>query len=245
MTSGVYIRTDLHKQHMSEAQLGEKNYMYGKHHTEEAKQKNRESNLGKTRSEKTKQKISEAALGRIPTEAMIEGYKKQSIKITEIMNRPETKSKQSKYMKKAHNEKKYENSYKSIERNQKISEARIKYYKEHPGCVAGENNPNYGKGLLGAKNGMWKDGISFEPYSFEFNDILKQQIRERDEFTCQLCWEEENGKKLSIHHIDYNKMNCNPNNLITLCRGCNSKVNANRPEWSNFFSVNLAQRGLL
>ena len=36
--------------------------------------------------------------------------------------------------------------------------------------------------------------------------------------------------KLCIHHINYNKKDCKPKNLITLCKSCNSKANYDR-EW--------------
>jgi len=38
-----------------------------------------------------------------------------------------------------------------------------------------------------------------------------------------------------IHHIDYNKLNCQSNNLICLCKKCNSKVNFNRDYWYAYF----------
>ena len=44
-----------------------------------------------------------------------------------------------------------------------------------------------------------------------------------------------------IHHIDYDKKNCNENNLITLCLRCHRKTNANRRFWQyyfNFFKIN-------
>ncbi|APC25634.1 GIY-YIG catalytic domain-containin endonuclease [Only Syngen Nebraska virus 5] len=56
------------KQKMSEAQIGEKNPMYGKEHTEESKKKISESNTGKTRTEESKKKISEARIGMIFSE---------------------------------------------------------------------------------------------------------------------------------------------------------------------------------
>ena len=31
--------------------------------------------------------------------------------------------------------------------------------------------------------------------------------------------------KLSVHHVDYNKQNSVPDNLISLCRGCHIKTN--------------------
>ena len=92
-----------------------------------------------------------------------------------------------------------------------------------------ENNPN------------WKGGISNLPYALDFNSKLKQQIRERDNFTCQNCGmtEEEHllkrNTKLNIHHVDYNKQNCEKDNLITVCHYCNSKANGNRDYWYAFY----------
>jgi len=92
----------------------------------------------------------------------------------------------------------------------------------------------------GPKNANWKGGISFEPYSHEFNEKLKKQIKIRDNFTCQLCREFiprfiSKEKCLAIHHIDYNKKNNNPENLISLCNYCNSTVNKSREEWTTNF----------
>lgn len=78
-------------------------------------------------------------------------------------------------------------------------------------------------------------------YGTEFTQDLKEQIRKRDNYTCQKCQitEEEHitvyGRVLSIHHIDYNKKNCNQNNLITLCNECNIRVNYNREYWVQYF----------
>lgn len=41
-----------------------------------------------------------------------------------------------------------------------------------------------------------------------------------------------------VHHIDYNKLNCNPNNLITLCKSCHMKTNFNREYWLDYFNLN-------
>jgi len=50
---------------------------------------------------------------------------------------------------------------------------------------------------------------------------------------CQLCGKtkEQNKEKLSIHHIDYNKDNCDPKNLISLCGSCHVKTNFTRDYW--------------
>lgn len=103
----------------------------------------------------------------------------------------------------------------------------------------GNKNPAFGH--YGEKNYNWKGGISFLPYPFNFNEELKELIRKRDNHTCQLCGKtkEENKQKLSVHHIDYDKDNLDPKNLISLCRSCNAKVNRNRKHWTKFFSVKL------
>ena len=76
----------------------------------------------------------------------------------------------------------------------------------------------------------WKGGISYEPYSIDFTKQLKKKIKKRDGFKCKICGY---TKKLHVHHIDYNKMNSNDDNLITLCSSCHSKTNWKRNYWKN------------
>ena len=44
------------------------------------------------------------------------------------------------------------------------------------------------------------------------------------------------NRKLNIHHIDYNKQNCNEENLITLCDKCHCRTNFNRDYWFTYFT---------
>lgn len=116
----------------------------------------------------------------------------------------------------------------------------------------GKNNPMYGKHhsdntkrimkekkkfiYLGEKNPNWHSGISFLPYSPEFNDKLKEEIRKRDNFRCQVCLVKQSELrdsdnklyKLIVHHIDLNKINNNRDNLVSLCRDCHLKVHYNK-----------------
>lgn len=97
------------------------------------------------------------------------------------------------------------------------------------------------------KHPNWQGGISKLPYSFQFDKELKEKIRKRDNYQCQNkecnMTEEEHlivyGHSLLIHHIDYNKQNCKENNLITLCRQCNSRVNFNKNYWINYFDKKI------
>ena len=87
----------------------------------------------------------------------------------------------------------------------------------------------------GNKNPNWNNGSSFEPYSLDWTETLRRSIRERDKYICQLCGKLQGDRAHSVHHIDYNKINCNPDNLISLCAYCNSKVNKNRNYWTDYF----------
>lgn len=73
----------------------------------------------------------------------------------------------------------------------------------------------------GNKNPRWKGGSSssFTYYNGKFTNKLKKSIRERDNYICQKCGEYGN----QVHHINYDKSNCNENNLITLCVKCHGK----------------------
>ncbi len=87
------------------------------------------------------------------------------------------------------------------------------------------------------KNPNWNGGSSFEPYSPEFNKELKQLILERNNYKCQNPNCDGNHKKLHVHHIDYDKTNNDPKNLITLGVSCHAKTNGknNRTYWTEFY----------
>lgn len=91
---------------------------------------------------------------------------------------------------------------------------------------------------VGGKNHWnWKGGITSKPYSLDWTESLRRTIRERDHYVCQLCNKPQGDRVHSIHHKDYDKLNCNPDNLITLCVGCNTRVNKNREQWTKYFQV--------
>jgi 5-methylcytosine-specific restriction endonuclease McrA len=91
---------------------------------------------------------------------------------------------------------------------------------------------DYRKQMVGIKSSNWQGGKSFEPYTVDWTKTLKRSIRERDKYTCQICGIE---PSCYVHHIDYDKPNCNPDNLITLCVSCHSKTNGKREEWIKYF----------
>lgn len=86
-------------------------------------------------------------------------------------------------------------------------------------------------------NGNWLGGASREPYALIWGSrLFKGTIRERDNHTCQNPECKKTCNILSIHHIDYDKKNCDSKNLITLCRACNGRANFNRDFWQAGYS---------
>jgi hypothetical protein len=84
----------------------------------------------------------------------------------------------------------------------------------------------------GPNSSNWQGGLSYEPYCEVWKDKeYKEDIKFRDGYKClNPCCYSKNPNDLTIHHIDYNKKNCVPNNLITVCRSCNASANIAR-EW--------------
>ena len=88
---------------------------------------------------------------------------------------------------------------------------------------------------------FWKGGISNEPYCCDWIPEFKEIIKDRDGNKC-LNPECSSGKLLSVHHINYNKKNCSKENLITVCRSCNSKANSNRKWHKSWYQAILHRR---
>jgi uncharacterized protein YlaI len=186
----------------------ENNPSYGKHPSEETKRKISDAEKGKHLTEETKKKISIANKGKRCSE---ETKKKMSNAQKGGKNHNYGKHLSEETKKKMSEAKKGENhpfygKHHTEETKKKISEAN-----------KGENHPNY-KGGISLKE--FKDTHGLEPDEWK---KLAQEIRKRDNFTCQLC-----GKKgaTDVHHIIPRriKIDNNPDNLITLCRSCHSKV---------------------
>jgi len=104
----------------------------------------------------------------------------------------------------------------TYEQRKKISESKT-----------GENNPSFGK--YGDLNPNWKGGISNNPYCSIFSQKeFREIILERDGYKCLNPYCAKKYNRLNIHHINYDKKECDKRNLITLCNICNSKANADR-----------------
>jgi len=96
------------------------------------------------------------------------------------------------------------------------------------------------------KNPAWKGGVSFEPYCPKFNEAFKESIREKFGRVCFLCptTEEENGKKLAVHHVSYNKdCLCDDSDceFVSLCLKCHGKSNNDREYWERVIMNKLEE----
>lgn len=85
--------------------------------------------------------------------------------------------------------------------------------------------------MTGTGNPNYINGKGERRHPVEFNKRLKKKIRERDNYTCQICGKDKLSKNLDVHHIDYCKDNNDESNLISLCNVCHSKTNGGRKYW--------------
>lgn len=172
--------------------------------------------LGKKHTEESKQRMSEIHKqsfknGRkLPTGMLGHNHtdqfkQEQSIRLTGLQRTDEQKEK-----------------YRQSKLGHLVSEeTKDKIRLAREGKYSGENHPN------------WKGGQKDYPY--KFNHTLKELIRKRDNYICQLCHKEQNGQRLDIHHINYNRYDLRVINLISLCMSCHRKTNFNREYYIELF----------
>lgn len=262
----VYKRrvTDETKRKMSEAKKGKPSPHRGMKHNEASRRNMSLAHKGKSCSEATRQKMSMAHKGKVLSEDTRIKMRKPKTeehkrKISEAKQGHEvsadTRAKISEANKGRVPWNKGETGIYSADSLQKMREARIgtRLSGEHKRKISesekGRPSPNKGVPMSeeakrrlsemnsGENHPQWRGGISFEPYSSEFNGALKDMIRERDGWTCQGCdkTQREEGKRLAIHHIDYDKLDNDSINLVAVCGACNAKANYNRPYWTGYY----------
>ena len=225
--------------------------MKGKYHSEETKQKISKANKGKKCkpiSEETKRKISEANKGRIVSK-MTRKKLSESLKGHDVSE--ETKAKLSNATKKYYENnagywlgKKLSKKHKqklngrklSEEMKQKMSEDKKEFFKNNPEARRKLSEIAKKQFEDPRNHPSWKGGISCEPYCQIWSDNeYKDDLKERDGNQCLNpdCWS--NSNTICLHHIDYDKKNCHPWNLITVCISCNGRANKNRKKHEIFY----------
>jgi len=178
----------------------------GKKQSEEHRKNNSEAQKGKKLSEETKKKIGDFWRGK--KRLFSEEHKRKCRELILFYNRN------------------WKGKYHTVETKRKISEAHRGMKKPWviPPNNEGENNSN------------WQGGKSFELYGKGWTETLKDLVRKRDNYTCCLCGKPQGDITHDVHHIDFNKKNCDPTNLITLCHNCHVKTtNKKRKYWIRYF----------
>ena len=91
----------------------------------------------------------------------------------------------------------------------------------------------FGESRRGEKHPCWNGGSSHKGYDPEFMRVTRYSTKRRDGYCCQLCHVRKRTSELHSHHIDYDKDNSDPMNIITLCRSCHGRVHrkATRDAW--------------
>lgn len=249
------------------ALIGKQKHWLGRKHTAETRKKMSLSQKGKKFSKKHRENISKSKIGKklsdkrrkqisIQTKKMWADPKRRK-RQSEVMKGRKFTEEHKEKLRMVNLGKKM--SKEAIEKMRKNAIGRIptikgKTFEEFYGCAKakrikkkmsqlrkGWKNPFKGKRreeMDGKNNPNWRGGSSTEPYPFMWSEKLREQIRKRDGYKCQLCniKQKKTPENLHIHHIDYNKKNCELNNLISLCRSCHCKTNGHRTYFANLFS---------
>jgi hypothetical protein len=219
----------------------------GTHHTEETKAKLRGPNpriseimkgntiwKGRHHSDKSKKKISNARKG-----MHFSDEHRRAIRAARI-GKPISKDHRMKLLEAN------TGRHPSKDTKQKISEA----LKGQP--FSEERCRNISKALKGVYTGerhpLWKGGVSFEPYCPKFNHEFKERVRAFWGYECGNCGktQEENGRKLAVHHVNYRKDACCNEEVawqfVPLCISCHTHTNHHREEWEKKLSQIIEDR---
>lgn len=100
--------------------------------------------------------------------------------------------------------------------------------------------------MSGKGNHRWRGAVrkKSDLYCEAWQDKeYKRDIRDRDGCKClnPYCLSKNPGK-LNIHHINYDKKDCSPKNLITVCHECNTRANYDRDWHQDWYQAILYRR---
>jgi len=245
----------LWKQHMSEVRSGNKNTWFGKHLPQETRDKLSKScegripwNKGLSASEASKKKMSKSHSNKKLTES----HKTNIGKSIKGIKRNETTKEKIRYSrmgKKATEKTLLKMREINIGKTASI-ETKEKMSKSH----LGENNYNYNKPMNyeqrlklveNALGGIWYGNVRYyqgPQYCEKFNEEFKERVRAYFNYTCPECETPQgSGKKLAVHHVNFNKKSCcdpnAPRLFVPLCAdSCHLKTNHNREYWEKYFT---------
>lgn len=90
--------------------------------------------------------------------------------------------------------------------------------------------------MIGEKNSHWNGGVSFGKYCPKWTKELRERIRAFFEYRCICCGKHENEltRKLSCHHVQYDKNACCTEKrpcFAAMCNKHHTKTNSDRVRW--------------
>jgi hypothetical protein len=114
--------------------------------------------------------------------------------------------------------------------------------------MSGENNPakrpdvrfRMSEAQRGEKSIHWRGGITHGPYCEKWTEDLRVRTRAFQGNICLLCGitMEEEGRQLTCHHVNFDKMMCCNDGypmIAVLCVSCHGKVGFGRDETRDVF----------
>ena len=190
-------------------------YWRGQKHSEETKRKMSLAQIGISKSEEAKKNMSKAAKGKIVSE--------------------ETKRKMSEWHS---NQTLTEEHKRNLSKAKKVQIVTIEHRRKISETLTGK--------MCGEKNGNWRGGSPII-YCGKFNWKFKERVRDffnRKCFECGIS-EIDHKRKLSVHHVNYDKMVCCNDTIplfVPLCASCHGKSSVNRDYWEEKYTRELMER---
>lgn len=92
--------------------------------------------------------------------------------------------------------------------------------------------------------GYWYGNVRYDDpkYCEKWTANLRERVRAYFGYKCFECGLPQTKRRLSIHHVHYNKKTCcdgSPHDMVPLCPECHSKTNFNRDYWEDHFVEKL------
>jgi hypothetical protein len=236
MPRGIYIRSEAQKE--KQRQAGFKRVQ-----TDATKEKCRLANVGKIVSEETREKQRKFRMGKTASEETKEKYRKRK---QELANDPTYRKRLSDGVRKALAE--------NPDINKKRSEYSLQRWQD-PEFRARMSvthmaswDKNYDRKMRRVElnvGGFWYGNVRYNEgpqYCELWNANLRERCRAYFDYTCVECGTPQNGRKLGVHHVHYNKKSCcdgSPRDLVPLCVDCHGATNHNRGYWEKHFTEML------
>jgi hypothetical protein len=194
----------------------------GKKHSEETKRKMSAAAMGKPKSELHRLHMSESNLGK--PHHTVESKRKISEALKLRVRKPHTKETILK-MKVSH--------------GRGINNARFGYSHTYESRL---------KIVEGNVGGFWYGNVRYygkQQYCERFNDSLRERVRAFFNYKCGKCGMEQNGRKLDVHHINYNKHMCcdnSPRLFVPMCNSCHAEIGKRNPYWIEYFTTMITEK---